>query len=71
MAVAVISIALLFFLGHALKWLFIKTKIPDLLILVALGFFLGPVLGVIQGRPRRASPRPGMTTKSSSATAWS
>lgn len=47
MAVAVIGLAVLFFLGHALKWFFIKTKVPDLLILVAIGYVLGPVTGVL------------------------
>ncbi len=47
MAVAVIGVALIFFLGHALKWIFIHTKIPDLLLLVLLGFLIGPVFGVI------------------------
>ena len=44
----IIGLALLFFLGHALNWFFIKTKIPDLLLLVILGYVLGPILGVIQ-----------------------
>lgn len=47
MAVTIISISVLFFLGHALSWSFTKTKIPDLLILVAIGYLLGPVLGVV------------------------
>ncbi len=48
MSVAIIGVALLFFLGHALKWFFVQTKIPDLLILVGLGYFIGPVLGIVQ-----------------------
>ena len=48
MAFAVISLALIFFLGHALKWVFIHTKIPDLLILILLGFLIGPVFGVVE-----------------------
>ncbi len=48
MASAVISVALIFFLGHALKWVFIYTKIPDLLLLVLLGFLIGPVFGIIE-----------------------
>ena len=45
---AVIGVALIFFLGHALKWIFIHTKIPDLLLLVLLGFLIGPVFGIIE-----------------------
>ena len=48
MAVVIIGISLLFFLGHGLSWFFTKTKIPDLLILVVLGYLMGPVLGVVQ-----------------------
>lgn len=48
MSVIIIGLSLLFFLGHALNWFFVKTKIPDLLILVVLGYVLGPVLGMIQ-----------------------
>ncbi|PIU01273.1 MAG: hypothetical protein COT74_01855 [Bdellovibrionales bacterium CG10_big_fil_rev_8_21_14_0_10_45_34] len=40
MTVAVLAVAGLFFLGHFLKWLFSKTKIPDLLLLVGLGVLL-------------------------------
>lgn len=47
MPLIIISIALLFFLGHALSWFFEKTKIPDLLILVAFGYLAGPVFGFI------------------------
>ncbi|MCB0406808.1 MAG: cation:proton antiporter [Bdellovibrionales bacterium] len=47
MEIIIIGLAVLFFLGHALNWFFIKTKIPDLLILVILGYTLGPILGVI------------------------
>ena len=45
---AVIGVALIFFLGHALKWIFIHTKVPDLLLLVLLGFLIGPVFGIIE-----------------------
>ena len=45
---AVIGVALIFFLGHALKWIFIYTKVPDLLLLVLLGFLIGPVFGIIE-----------------------
>jgi potassium/hydrogen antiporter len=47
MAFAVIGLASLFFLGHSLRWVFIKTKVPDLLILTVLGYLLGPVLGIL------------------------
>ncbi len=47
MAVVILSVALLFFLGHALSWFFVKTKIPDLLILVIMGYLAGPVLGLV------------------------
>ncbi len=47
MATVFIGLASLFFLGHALSWVFLKTKIPDLLILVFLGYLLGPILGVV------------------------
>ncbi len=43
-----IGIGVLFFLGHGLNWFFDKTKIPDLLILIGLGYLLGPVLGILQ-----------------------
>ncbi len=49
MDIVIIGLSVLFFLGHFLSWFFIKTKIPDLLILIVLGFILGPVgFGVIQ-----------------------
>lgn len=48
MSTVIIGLSLLFFLGHALNWFFIKTKIPDLLILVVIGYILGPTLGMIQ-----------------------
>lgn len=48
MDLIIIGLALLFFLGHALNWFFIKTKIPDLLLLVILGYVLGPILGVVE-----------------------
>lgn len=47
MAITIIGLSVLFFLGHALNWVFIKTKVPDLLILVALGYILGPVLDIL------------------------
>ncbi len=47
MHIALISVAVLFFTGHALGWFFEKTKIPDLLILVIIGYVVGPVLGYL------------------------
>lgn len=47
MDIAIIALAGLFFLGHALNWFFVKTKIPDLLLLVILGYVIGPTLGVV------------------------
>ena len=45
---AIIGLAGLFFIGHVLQWVFVKTKIPDLLILIIAGFFVGPsVLNII------------------------
>ena len=49
MDIIIIGLSILFFLGHALSWFFVKTKIPDLLILIIIGFILGPsVTGIIQ-----------------------
>ena len=45
MEYAIIALALLFFGGHALQWFFTKTKIPDLLILIGIGYLVGPVMG--------------------------
>ena len=42
MDIIIIGLSILFFLGHALNWFFVKTKIPDLLILIIIGFILGP-----------------------------
>jgi len=48
MAVTIFGLASLFFIGHLLQWFFVKTKIPDLLILIALGFLIGPsALGLV------------------------
>jgi NhaP-type Na+/H+ or K+/H+ antiporter len=47
MATIIIGIAILFFLQYGLKWFFEKTKVPDLLIIVAIGYTLGPILGII------------------------
>jgi potassium/hydrogen antiporter len=48
MEIAVIGLAILFFGGHGLQWFFEKTKIPDLLILIFIGYILGPLTGIIQ-----------------------
>lgn len=42
MELIIVGLAALFFLGHVLSWFFMKTKIPDLLILTILGFVAGP-----------------------------
>ena len=42
MEIAILGLAGLFFIGHFLQWFFVKTKIPDLLILIIIGFFIGP-----------------------------
>ena len=47
MAISIIGVAVLFFLGHALGWFFEKTKIPDLLILMIIGYMMGPVFGFL------------------------
>ena len=48
MEIVVLGLAGLFFVGHFLQWFFVKTKIPDLLILIMMGFIIGPsVLNVV------------------------
>lgn len=47
MAMNMIGVAVLFFLGHALGWFFERTKIPDLLIILFIGYLLGPVFGYL------------------------
>ena len=42
MEIVILGLAGLFFIGHFLQWFFVKTKIPDLLILIAGGFVIGP-----------------------------
>ena len=42
MEIAILGLAGLFFIGHFLQWFFVKTKIPDLLILIVAGFIIGP-----------------------------
>ena len=49
MEIVIIGLAVLFFVGHALSWFFMKTKIPDLLLLIIMGLILGPTgTGLIQ-----------------------
>ena len=49
MAIIIIGLAALFFIGHVLQWLFSRTKIPDLLLLIIAGFIIGPSgLNIIQ-----------------------
>lgn len=51
MELVIIGLAALFFIGHVLSWVFQKTKIPDLLILIILGYVLGPSgLALIQAQ---------------------
>jgi len=47
MELAIIGLSLLFFGGHALQWVFEKTKVPDLLILIIIGHIIGPVTGLV------------------------
>lgn len=47
MTAAVITVSILFFLGHGLQWFFRKTKIPDLLILVFFGYMIGPIFNLV------------------------
>lgn len=42
---AFIALGILFFTGHALKWVFAHSKIPDLLFLILIGQILGPWTG--------------------------
>lgn len=47
MSTVIIGIAFLFFFAHALNWFFHRTKVPDLLILVVIGYALGPLIGLM------------------------
>ncbi|MGC2167147.1 MAG: cation:proton antiporter [Gallionella sp.] len=47
MSTTILIIGLLVFLAHFLSLQFKKTNIPDVLVLVLLGIFLGPVLGFV------------------------
>lgn len=47
LAVTIAVIGLLVFLAHVLTILFGRTKIPDVLFLIALGVCLGPIFGIV------------------------
>lgn len=44
---AILGLSALFFLGHALRGFFSRTKIPDLLVITIIGYVVGPVLGLV------------------------
>ncbi len=46
-ATIIIAIGVLIFLAHFFGWLFSFVRIPDVLMLMAIGILLGPVLGVV------------------------
>ena len=46
-SIAVIALGLLVFVAHGLEGVFTRTKVPDVLILLFIGIFLGPVLGLV------------------------
>jgi NhaP-type Na+/H+ or K+/H+ antiporter len=48
MAVALLGLSILFFLGHLLRGIFRLTKIPDLLIITLIGYTVGPGLGLVR-----------------------
>jgi NhaP-type Na+/H+ or K+/H+ antiporter len=47
MAITILAVGLLVFVGHFLADVFQRTKVPDVLILMLAGILLGPVLGII------------------------
>jgi NhaP-type Na+/H+ or K+/H+ antiporter len=47
LALVILELGLLFFLAHVFAWLFQRTKIPDVLLLIILGMLLGPVFGAV------------------------
>lgn len=47
MAITILVIGLLIFLGHVLTALFQRTKVPDVLVLMVAGILLGPVFRVV------------------------
>jgi NhaP-type Na+/H+ or K+/H+ antiporter len=46
-SLVVIILGLLVFIAHGLEDVFTRTKIPDVLILLSIGLFLGPVTGLV------------------------
>lgn len=47
MAITILAVGLLVFVGHFLADLFQRTKVPDVLILMLAGIVLGPVFGLV------------------------
>lgn len=47
MALIILTIGLMYFLAKYLSLTFTRTKIPDVLVLMAMGIVVGPVLGII------------------------
>ena len=62
MSLVIISLACLFFIGHALQWFFAKTKIPDLLLLIIAGFIVGPSVLNIAGKQDLGKVGPVLAT---------
>jgi NhaP-type Na+/H+ or K+/H+ antiporter len=48
MALTILAIGLLVFVGHVLADFFQRTKVPDVLILMFAGILLGPVFGIVE-----------------------
>ncbi len=46
-ATAIISVGILVFLAHFFAWLFGFVRIPDVLMLMCVGIFIGPVTGIV------------------------
>ena len=46
-AIVVLFLGVLIFLGNVFNRVFALTKIPDLLILIGIGILIGPVLGLV------------------------
>ena len=44
---AIIGLSLLFFIGHGLHWFFIRTKVPDILVLILMGYLSGPIFQIV------------------------
>ena len=45
---AIIAMGVLYFIGHLLTHFFDKAKVPDVLILIAFGMIIGPLLDIIK-----------------------